>query len=225
MPGQFEKIHQTKISKLSDDERKALEKSPKERSAEENNLAATAEYKTKATWDEVADQAPDELRPRVHWRPNLQPCNKRPARSTPSAISSITTTGWPASIPSRHRSAWMPATRCTRPASSMMTAIWHSRAANTTNRSPLWRKVLDNCHVLRDSQIMADELNDEIDKYKKLLGQIGVKFPEPFVLQDMLDLHEGKRPSGEELDRRKLQENASPDTPKETEPKPRSVTG
>ncbi len=29
---------------------------------------------------------------------------------------------------------------------------------------------------------------DEIDQYKKLLGKIGQKFPEKFVLQDMIDL-------------------------------------
>src|SRR5262249_18429420 len=62
VPGQFEKIHQGKIAKLSDDERKALEKRPSERSSEEVNLASTAEYKTKATWDEVADQAPEAVR-------------------------------------------------------------------------------------------------------------------------------------------------------------------
>ena len=77
--------------------------------------------------------------------------------------------------------------------------------------------------MLRDNQIMADELNDEIDKYKKLLGQIGVKLPDPFVLQDMLDLHEGKRPSGEEIERRKLYEGTPTGTPKETEPKAREA--
>ena len=86
----------------------------------------------------------------------------------------------------------------------------------------VWRKVLDKSPVLRDSQIMADELNDDIDKYKKLLGQIGAKLPEPFILQDMVDLHEGKRPSGEELERRKLHDSAEPDA-KETEPKPREA--
>ena len=87
----------------------------------------------------------------------------------------------------------------------------------------IWRKVLDKSPVLRDNQIMADELNDEIDKYKKLLGQIGVKLPDPFVLQDVLDLHEGKRPSGEEIERRKLYEGTPAVTPKETEPKAREA--
>ena len=87
----------------------------------------------------------------------------------------------------------------------------------------VWRKVLDKSPVLRDSQIMADELNDDIDKYKKLLGQIGAKLPEPFILQDMVDLHEGKRPSGEELERRKLHDSAEPDAERNRTKTARSI--
>ncbi len=40
---------------------------------------------------------------------------------------------------------------------------------------------------------MADDLVDDINQYKKVLGKIpGSKFPEKFVLQDMIDLNEGK---------------------------------
>ncbi len=65
LPGQMEKIHQAKLAKLSDDERKALEKRPAERTPDESNLAGTADYKSKATWEEVADQAPEAVRPKA----------------------------------------------------------------------------------------------------------------------------------------------------------------
>jgi hypothetical protein len=56
-----------------------------------------------------------------------------------------------------------------------------------------WRTVLDQYPVLRSSSIMADDLVDDINQYKKVLGKIpGSKFPEKFVLQDMIDLNEGK---------------------------------
>ncbi len=50
-----------------------------------------------------------------------------------------------------------------------------------------WRKVLDASPILSDSTVMAGDLVDEIDQYKKLLGKIGQKFPEKFVLQDVID--------------------------------------
>ena len=52
-------------------------------------------------------------------------------------------------------------------------AICRGQKNYTSNPFEVWRKVLDKSTVLRDSQIMADELNDDIDKYKKLLGQMG----------------------------------------------------
>ena len=59
-----------------------------------------------------------------------------------------------------------------------------------------WRKVLDDYPILRDNNIMADDLVDEINKYKKVIGKIpNTKFPEKFMLQDMIDLNEGKRAS------------------------------
>ena len=59
-----------------------------------------------------------------------------------------------------------------------------------------WRKVLDAYPILRDNSIMADDLVDEINKYKKVIGKIpNTKFPDKFVLQDMIDLNEGKRTS------------------------------
>ncbi len=51
-----------------------------------------------------------------------------------------------------------------------------------------WRKVLDASPILSDSTVMAGDLADDIDQYRKLLGKIGQKFPEKFVLQDVLDL-------------------------------------
>jgi len=222
MPGQFQKIHQTKISKLSDDERKALEKSPKERSAEENNLAATADYKTKATWDEVADQAPDAVRPEAR-RLAADIAALQQKTSTIDTFRDIVNYNyWLARVETE------PTDDCLLARDTLFNAgVAYEgdlqKAKELYEQSfEVWRRVLDKSPVLRDSQIMADELNDDIDKYKKLLGQIGAKLPEPFILQDMVDLHEGKRPSGEELERRKLHDSAEPDA-KETEPKPREA--
>src|SRR5437762_6352078 len=65
MPGEIEKIHQLRLSKLSAEERKALEKSPAERSPDESNLAGIAEVKSKVTWDDVVLRADESARPKV----------------------------------------------------------------------------------------------------------------------------------------------------------------
>jgi hypothetical protein len=72
-----------------------------------------------------------------------------------------------------------------------------------------WRKVLDDYPVLRENNIMADDLVDEINKYKQAIGKIGAKLPDPFVLQDMIDLNAGKKPG----------EAKKPDAPEGEKPK------
>jgi hypothetical protein len=56
-----------------------------------------------------------------------------------------------------------------------------------------WRKVLDHYQVIREDTIMAQELVEVIDRYRETLRQLAgedSKFPEKFVLQDVLDLNE-----------------------------------
>ena len=56
-----------------------------------------------------------------------------------------------------------------------------------------WRKVLDRFEVLRKDTLMAEDLAQIVDHYRGTLRQLAgneAKFPEPFILQDMLDLNE-----------------------------------
>ena len=56
-----------------------------------------------------------------------------------------------------------------------------------------WRKVLDQFQVLHDDTLMAQDLAEIIDRYRDTLRQLAgddAKFPEHFVLQDMLDVNE-----------------------------------
>jgi len=49
-----------------------------------------------------------------------------------------------------------------------------------------WREVLDGSKVLREDSIFRDELNEVIDKYRKLLEQLDEPFPKDFILGDIL---------------------------------------
>ena len=54
--------------------------------------------------------------------------------------------------------------------------------------------MLDQFKILREDTLMAQDLNETIDKYRDVLRQYEAPFPKKFVLQDMLDLYEQSNP-------------------------------
>ena len=123
LPGQMEKIHQAKLAKLSDDERKALEKRPAERTPDESNLASTADYKSKATWDEVADQCPRQLRPQARQLADEIAALKQKASTIDTFRDIVNYNYWLARGNRTYRRLPGGATPCTTPESSMKKAI------------------------------------------------------------------------------------------------------
>ncbi len=58
-----------------------------------------------------------------------------------------------------------------------------------------WRKVLDKFQVLREDTLMADDLNETIENYRSVLRQLNgddAKFPDKFILQDVLNQAKAK---------------------------------
>ena len=57
-----------------------------------------------------------------------------------------------------------------------------------------WRKVLDASPVIRADALSAREMAEEVDRYRRLLDKgFGEQLPQPFVLQDVLDLAGSER--------------------------------
>ncbi len=50
-----------------------------------------------------------------------------------------------------------------------------------------WRQVLDSHPKLLDDSSMTDPLMDSIKRYRSVLHQLDERFPQPFVLQDVMD--------------------------------------
>lgn len=50
-----------------------------------------------------------------------------------------------------------------------------------------WREVLDASTVLRNDELLADDLADMVSHYRIVLDRLGVSFPQPFILQDVLE--------------------------------------
>ena len=57
-----------------------------------------------------------------------------------------------------------------------------------------WRKVLDKAPAMIPDQTAGDDLVDVIKRYRRILSQLDEPFPEPFILQDVLDFHKQRNP-------------------------------
>ena len=77
----------------------------------------------------------------------------------------------------------------------MPTAIWSPATPPTTRASRLWRKVLDAHPEYVTDQTTGEDLMDMIKRYRRILSQLDEPFPEPFILQDVIDSY--KRQTGE----------------------------
>ena len=202
IPGERDRIRQAKLAKLTTDERAALEKKPSERTMDDFNLAGIAEVKTNVTWEDVALAAPSEIRPELRRLADENFADGQIASTIDTYRDIVNYNYW------WTRCQAEPTEDCLEARKLLFTAsnaydngdLFKAREAYDQSFAK-WRLVLDKFPILRNNNIMADELVDEINKYKKALGKIpGEKFPEKFVLQDMIDLNEGKRvvPRGEE---------------------------
>ncbi len=84
-----------------------------------------------------------------------------------------------------------------------------------------WRKVLDQFSVLREDSLMAEDLRDVVDKYRDCLRQLSgadANFPDPFVLQDMLDLAERMAPRPQAASPKKPDSKTGEKKPETTKP-------
>jgi hypothetical protein len=194
LPGLMEQLRQTKLASLTDEERKALAKTPLQRSRDEINIASAAEAKTKVTWEEVILHAsPNE-------RADLRKLNdelieaEHKANTTDTYRDIVNYDYWWARCQAEPTEACLSARDLLYQAEEAYkgTKLFDAKKLYE-DAFAKWRVVLDQYPILRSSSIMADDLADEINKYKKVLGKIpGSRFPDKFVLQDMIDLNEGK---------------------------------
>ncbi len=194
LPGEMEKIHQEKVAALKEDEKAALEKKPQVRSQEEIGLAMSAEGKTKVTWPEVILRAPPEQRTELR-KLNDELVEAQHKINTIDTYRDIVNYNyWDARCKAEPTEACLAARELVYQAQQAYKATKLFEAKKLYEEAfAKWRTVLDRYPVLRSSSIMADDLVDNINQYKKVLGKIpGSKFPEKFVLQDMIDLNDGK---------------------------------
>ena len=189
LPGRFAALEQRLRDGLSDAQKQALAVPPLERSEPQQQLAAAAEAALKVTWPMVAREAPPDVRAKA------QELARRFVEAEETA-----------EIIDRYRDIvnfdfWRAACEAevTPPALLAREKIWEAdrefEAARLQSARKAyeeafaaWRQVLDASPVLRRDQLQAQDTRDVVDRYRRLLEQLDEPFPQPFVLQDVLDL-------------------------------------
>ena len=188
LPGEFAEMESDRESALSEEQRAALQVPPLSRTEQEQQLVADAQRKMKVTWRIVAQ--------------NAAPKNRAKAKRLAEEYVEATET---ADIIGRYRDIvnfdyWRATCEMsvTDLALQAREATW--RAEKDYEEARLqpakqafeeafkaWRKVLDDSDVLRKDAMTQEDIIEIIDTYRELLEQLDEPFPQPFILDDVLN--------------------------------------
>ena len=188
LPGLFKEIQERKRAALTDAQRKALDVPPIDRTEAQQQSAAEAESALAVNWPMVAREAPADVREKA----------RELARQYVEASET-------AEIIARYRDIvnfdfWRASceVEVTEPTLRARELVWQAeREFENARLLPAkkayeeafaaWREVLDSSPVLKADDLTGDDLVEMIDRYRKVLDQLDEKFPQPFILQDVLD--------------------------------------
>jgi hypothetical protein len=187
LPGRYKALEEAKRAGLSPQQKAALDVPPLERTDAQQADAMAATEALKVDWPMVVREAPADVR--VKARELLQQYQE--ARETAEIIGRyrdiVNFDVWRATCEAE----------VTEPALRAREATWRAEREFAAARLQpakqafeeafaAWREVLDSSEVLRGDQISKDDLNEVVDRYKKLLEQLDEPFPKDFPLQDIL---------------------------------------
>ena len=187
LPGRFKAIQDSKRASLTADQKAALDMPPLERTDSQHAAAQAATQIMQMDWPQVVAEAPADVRPRAK-----------------ELLRQYTEAKETADIIDRYREivnfdVWRATCEAevTEPAIKAREATW--RAEKDFENAKLqpakqayeeafaaWREVLDASPVLSADQITKDDINEVVDRYRKLLEQLDEPFPKSFPLQDIL---------------------------------------
>ena len=189
LPGRFAALVARRREALTPEQRAAVEVPGPERTEQQRQEAVSAERSLAVTWKDVALEAPGDLRDQA-----LDLVRRRAEAEERSTIIDtyrgiVNFDFWKATCEAE----------VTEPALLAREKIWQAdREFAAARLQPArqayeesfraWRQVLDASQILREDRLTAEDLAEMVARYRKVLEQLDEPFPQPFVLQDMLDL-------------------------------------
>jgi hypothetical protein len=195
LPGQFAALGRRLQAAIPPAAREAVETPAPQRTAEQQRLAEEALAAATPTWQQVAREAPAAVRDRAGELVRLHDEARRTAEIIDRYRDIVNFNFWRACCEAE----------ATAPALLARERLWQAReaekkadlqAARTAYAEAFaaWRTVLDASPVIRADALSAREMAEEVDRYRRLLDKgFGEQLPQPFVLQDMLDLAGSER--------------------------------
>ncbi|MEI6238917.1 MAG: hypothetical protein WCR51_00875 [Planctomycetia bacterium] len=188
LPGLFKEIQDRKRSALSADQRKAIDTPAIDRTEAQQQTAAEAEASLAVTWPMVAREAPADVRDKARELSRQYTEASETAEIIARYRDIVNFDFWRASCE----------VEVTEPALRAREMVWQAeREFENARLLPAkqayeqafaaWREVLDASSVLKADDLTGDDLTEMIDRYRKVLDQLDEKFPQPFILQDVLD--------------------------------------
>jgi hypothetical protein len=187
LPGQFAAMEVRQKAALSEEQRRALEVPPLDRTEEQQELVSKAEQAMKVTWPMVAREAP----PAERERAKRLAADYTEANETAEIIDRyrdiVNFDFWRATCEMEVTDAALRAREATWQAEQDFEAARLRPAKEAYEQAfTAWREVLDESDVLRSDALTREELVETIDQYREVLEQLDEPFPSPFVLDDIL---------------------------------------
>ena len=188
LPGRFKALEESKRASLTADQKAALDVPPLERTDAQHADARTATEIVKVDWPMVVRDAPADVRVRAKELLRQYVEAKETADIIDRYREIVNFDVWRATCEAE----------VTEPAIKAREAMWRAEREFANARLQTakqayeesfaaWREVLDASPVLSKDQITKDDLNEVVDRYRKLLEQLDEPFPKSFPLQDILN--------------------------------------
>jgi len=188
LPGGFKALGEKKRAALTAEQRKALDTPAIDRTEAQQQAASEAEAALEVTWPMVAREAPADVRDKARELARQYVEAAETAEMIARYRDIVNFDFWRASCD----------VEVTEPALRAREAAWRAeREFENARLLPAkqafeeaftaWREVLDASPVLKADDLTGDDLVELVDRYRKVLEQLDEKFPQPFILQDVLD--------------------------------------
>jgi hypothetical protein len=193
LPGVREKLHEEKLSKFPPDVREAIRTPKANRTHDQMTLASENEYKTAVAWDEVADQAPADKRIEVKRLANELIRTEGQINAISTQRMTVNYEYWRVRGLAEPEEDTLEARRLTYEAGDLVNKSEIFEAIPVYEKAwKKWRQVIDRFPRIAGESVSADELVEDINRYRNTLAKVGKKFPQPFILQDVIDISEQK---------------------------------
>jgi hypothetical protein len=193
LTGVRERLRDARIAELPAEAREAVRTPYEQRTPDQITVAGQHEYKTAVTWDEVADQAPADERVEAKRLANALMRAEAQINAISTERGKVNYEYWRTRGEAESEEITLEARRLTYLAGDQMDQANPDEAIkHYENAWKKWREVIDRYPRMAGESVSADELVEDINRYRKALSFYGKKFPQPFILQDVIDVAEMK---------------------------------